>query len=31
MADLVRSYFDMDGHHIQFKVGDRDTLPEAAG
>ena len=29
MADLVRSYFDMDGHHIQFNVVDRDTLRAA--
>ena len=26
MADLVRTYFDMDGHHIQFNVVGRDTL-----
>jgi len=26
MADLVRAYFDMDGHHIQFNVVDRETL-----
>ncbi len=29
MADLVRAYFDMDGHHIQFNVVDRATLIEA--
>lgn len=29
MADLVRSYFNMDGHHIQFNVIDRDTLIKA--
>jgi len=26
MASLVRSYFTMDGHHIQFNVISRDTL-----
>jgi len=29
MAALVRSYFNMEGHHIQFNVIDRDTLIEA--
>ncbi len=29
MADLVRSYFTMDGHHIQFNVIDRMVLIEA--
>ncbi|MEG0856295.1 MAG: glycyl radical protein [Terrisporobacter sp.] len=29
MASLVRSYFDMDGHHIQFNVVDRQTLINA--
>ena len=29
MADLVRSYFAMDGHHIQFNIIDRATLIEA--
>lgn len=29
MATLVRSYFAMDGHHIQFNVIDRATLIEA--
>lgn len=29
MANLVRSYFNMDGHHIQFNVIDRDTLIQA--
>ncbi len=29
MANLVRSYFTMDGHHIQFNVIDRDTLIKA--
>ena len=29
MASLVRSYFVMDGHHIQFNVVDRQTLIEA--
>lgn len=29
MADLIRSYFAMDGHHIQFNVIDRQTLINA--
>lgn len=29
MANLVRAYFDMDGHHIQFNVIDRQTLINA--
>ncbi len=29
MANLVRSYFNMDGHHIQFNVIDRQTLLDA--
>ena len=29
MACLVASYFEMDGHHIQFNVVDRQTLREA--
>ena len=29
MADLVRAYFDLDGHHIQFNVVDRKTLRDA--
>ena len=29
MANLIRSYFAMDGHHIQFNVVGRDTLIEA--
>ena len=29
MASLVRSYFAMHGHHIQFNVVDRQTLIEA--
>ncbi len=29
MANLVRSYFNMDGHHIQFNVIDRQTLINA--
>ncbi len=29
MADLIRSYFNLDGHHIQFNVVDRKTLLEA--
>ena len=28
-VNLVRSYFRMDGHHIQFNVVDADTLREA--
>ena len=29
LADLIRGYFDMDGHHIQFNIIDRDTLLDA--
>lgn len=29
MGNLVRSYFNMDGHHIQFNVIDRQTLLNA--
>ncbi len=29
MANLVRSYFNLDGHHIQFNVIDRSVLIEA--
>jgi len=29
MASLIRSYFAMDGHHIQFNVFDKQTLLEA--
>ena len=29
LAALVRSYFTMDGHHIQFNVVDRETLLDA--
>ncbi|AKL96013.1 formate acetyltransferase 2 [Clostridium aceticum] len=29
MASLIRSYFSMDGHHIQFNVIDRQTLIKA--
>ncbi len=29
MADLIRSYFRLDGHHIQFNVIDAATLREA--
>lgn len=29
MANLVRAYFTMDGHHIQFNVIDREVLIEA--
>ena len=29
MANLVRTYFNMDGHHIQFNVIDKETLIQA--
>lgn len=29
MAALVRTYFNLDGHHIQFNVVDRETLLQA--
>lgn len=29
LAGLIRSYFNMDGHHIQFNVISRETLREA--
>ena len=29
MANLIRTYFDMDGHHIQFNVVSKETLLEA--
>jgi len=29
MTSLVSTYFNMDGHHIQFNVVDRDTLRKA--
>ena len=29
LADLVRSYFKLDGHHVQFNVLDAATLGEA--
>ena len=29
MANLVRTYFKLDGHHIQFNVVDADTLKAA--
>ena len=29
MANLVRAYFNMDGHHIQFNVIDREVLIDA--
>ena len=29
LSDLVRSYFKMDGHHIQFNVVDVATLRDA--
>ena len=29
MASLIRSYFAMDGHHIQFNVIDKQTLLDA--
>lgn len=29
LKDLIRSYFKLDGHHIQFNVVDAETLKEA--
>lgn len=29
MSNLIRTYFNMDGHHIQFNVIDRETLIQA--
>ena len=29
VAALIRSYFAMDGHHIQFNVIDKETLLDA--
>ncbi|MHC4179944.1 MAG: trans-4-hydroxy-L-proline dehydratase, partial [Planctomycetota bacterium] len=29
LADLIRSYFNLDGHHVQFNVIDAATLREA--
>ena len=29
MANLIRAYFNLDGHHIQFNVIDRQTLINA--
>jgi formate C-acetyltransferase len=29
MSALIRSYFTMDGHHLQFNVVDRATLRDA--
>ncbi|HPL54844.1 MAG TPA: glycine radical domain-containing protein, partial [Bacillota bacterium] len=29
LSQLVRSYFKMDGHHIQFNVVNADTLKKA--
>jgi len=29
LSQLIRSYFRMDGHHIQFNVGSAETLREA--
>lgn len=29
MANLIRTYFNLDGHHIQFNVVDRETLINA--
>ena len=29
MSNLVRTYFNMDGHHIQFNVIDKETLINA--
>ncbi len=31
LATLVRGYFRMDGHHVQFNVVSADTLREAQG
>jgi formate C-acetyltransferase len=28
-ADLIRTYFDLGGHHMQFNVVDRETLLKA--
>jgi len=29
LSDLIRSYFRLDGHHVQFNVIDAKTLKEA--
>ena len=29
MSNLIRTYFNLDGHHIQFNVIDRQTLIDA--
>ena len=29
MTNLIRAYFNLDGHHIQFNVVDRQTLRNA--
>ena len=29
MANLIRTYFNLDGHHIQFNVIDKQTLIKA--
>jgi formate C-acetyltransferase len=29
LAQLIRSYFRLDGHHMQFNVVDAETLREA--
>jgi formate C-acetyltransferase len=29
LASLIRSYFSMNGHHIQFNIVDTDTLRDA--
>ena len=29
LASLIRTYFSLDGHHIQFNVIDRETLRDA--
>jgi len=29
LADLLRSYFRLDGHHVQFNVIDAETLRQA--
>ena len=31
LAHLVRSYFKMDGHHVQFNVVDAETLRAGPG
>ena len=29
MSNLIRTYFNLDGHHIQFNVIDKETLIKA--